>query len=386
MRLGVLDPTNRVPYASIGAEGEPEPWTTDKHKTLVKLATQKSIVLLKNAKNLLPLDRTKLKSIALIGPRANEVYYDWYSSEPPYAITPLAGIKAKAGAGVNVQYASGADVTAAADLAKSSDVAVVCVGNNPNLSNAWQRVTDPSEGREAVDRKIITLDTQEALIKQVLAANPRTVVVLIASFPYAINWTQENAPAILHMAHNSQEEGSALADVLFGDYNPASRLVQTWPKSLDQVPPMMDYNIRHGRTFMYFKGEPLYPFGYGLSYTTFGYSRLRTSSSRLAQDGTITVSVNVKNTGKRAVEEVVQLYVKHLDSKVERPIKELCGFQRVALKPGETKTVELPLPAKSLAYWEAGRQAMIVEPDRVEISVGGSSVEERLKTRITVQP
>jgi beta-glucosidase len=148
---------------------------------------------------------------------------------------------------------------------------------------------------------------------------------------------------------------------------------------------MMDYNIRHGRTYMYSKAEPLYPFGFGLSYTTFGYSRLRTSASKLTADGNITVSVNVKNTGKRAGEEVVQLYVKHLDSKVERPAKELRGFQRVALKAGETKTVQLPLPAKSLAYWDTTKQAYVVEPDNVEISVGGSSVDGKLKTKVKVQ-
>jgi beta-glucosidase len=127
---------------------------------------------------------------------------------------------------------------------------------------------------------------------------------------------------------------------------------------------------------MYFKGEPLYPFGYGLSYTTFKYSNLKTNTKRLAKDGTATVSVKVQNSGKVAGEEVVQLYLKHLQSKVERPVKELRGFRRVAFQPGETKTVELPLPAKSLAYWDTGRQAFVVEPDMVEISVGGSSADE----------
>src|SRR5262249_39919525 len=154
------------------------------------------------------------------------------------------------------------------------------------------------------------------------------IVVLVSSFPYAINWTQENVPAIVHITHNSQEEGNALADVLFGDYNPAGRLVQTWPKSLDQLPPLMDYNIRNGRTYLYFRGEPLYPFGYGLSYTTFEYSSLRTSSPSLSVRGSINVSINVKNTGTRLGEEVVQLYVKHLTTSVERPIKELVGFAR----------------------------------------------------------
>jgi beta-glucosidase len=389
VRLGVLDSTNTSsPYASIGATNEPEPWTTDKNKAIAKRVTQESIVLLKNEKNLLPLDKKKLKSIALVGSRANEVLFDWYSGQPAYTITSLEGIKAKVGPNVTVNCSSNNNIAAAVELAKSSDMAIVCVGNHPTggYGMGFGRAASPTDGKEAVDRKSISLEpAQEELIKQVLAANPKTIVVLVSSFPIAINWAQTNVPAIVHMAHNSQELGSALADVLFGDYNPAGRLVQTWPKSLDQLPPMMDYNIRHGRTYMYSKAEPLYPFGFGLSYTTFGYSRLRTSASKLTADGNITVSVNVKNTGKRAGEEVVQLYVKHLDSKVERPAKELRGFQRVALKAGETKTVQLPLPAKSLAYWDTTKQAYVVEPDNVEISVGGSSVDGKLKTKVKVQ-
>jgi beta-glucosidase len=187
------------------------------------------------------------------------------------------------------------------------------------------------------------------------------------------------------MTHCSQEEGNALADVLFGDYNPAGRLVQTWPKSLDQLPPMMDYNIRNGRTYMYFKGKPLYPFGYGLSYTTFRYSGLKTSATTLAKYGTITVRVNVKNAGNRAGEEVVQLYVKHLKSALEHPIQELRGFKRVALQPGEQKTVEIPLTAKSLAYWDTPQHAWIVESGKIEIRVGASSADERLKTTVTIE-
>src|SRR5262249_7849458 len=158
-------------------------------------------------------------------------------------VTPLEGIKNKLGPGVSVSYANN-DRDDAVRIARASDVAIVCVGNHPTGGKdaPWAKVSVPSEGREAVDRKSITLE-QEELIKQVYQANPKTIVVLISSFPYAINWTQENIPAIVHITHNSQEEGHALADVLFGDYNPAGRLVQTWPKSLDQLPPLMDYNI-----------------------------------------------------------------------------------------------------------------------------------------------
>jgi beta-glucosidase len=381
IRLGLLDPTNMVPYASIGAPGEPEPWTTDKHKAVARLIAQQSIVLLKNSGNLLPLDKTRLKSISLVGPRANEVFLDWYSGTPPYTVTPLDGIKAKVGLGVTVTCAT-TNSAEAAKLARSADVAIVCVGNDPD--GVWAKVSAPSEGKESVDRKAINLE-QEELIKQVFAANPKTIVVLISSFPYAVNWSQEHVPAIVHMAQSSQELGSALADVLFGDYNPAGRLVQTWPKSLDQLPPMMDYDIRHGRTYMYFKGQPLYPFGFGLSYTTFKYSNLKTSAASLDKDGSLKVSVDVQNSGKRAGEEVVQLYVKHLKSAVPRPAEELRGFQRVALKPGERKTVQMTLPAKSLAYWDADKHSWVTESETVRLMVGASSADLRLNKTIEVK-
>jgi beta-glucosidase len=386
IRLGLLDPADRVPYAKIGADTtEIKPWNTQKNKDAVRLATQKSIVLLKNTGNLLPLNKKAIKSIAMIGPRADQVVFDWYSSQGPYAITPYAGVKDKAGKKVNVQFALGDDVAAAVNLAKSSDIAIVCVGNNPNLDNGWKKTSSPSEGREDLDRKTITLDAQEELIKQVLAVNPKTIVVLISSFPYAINWTQENVPAILHMAHSSQEEGNALADVLFGDYNPAGRLVQTWPKSLDQLPGMLDYNIRNGRTYMYFKSDPLYPFGFGLSYTTFGWSNLKTSAQNLTKDGSIIVNVDVENTGKRDGDEVVQLYVKHLNSHVSRPIQELKGFQRINLKAGERKTIAIPLDAKRLAYWDISKNDWQVERDSIEVRVGASSSDIRLKQALKVE-
>jgi len=386
IRLGLLDPPDKVPYAGIGADTlQPAPWNTQKNKDLVKLATQKSIVLLKNTGNILPLNKSAVKSIAVIGPRADQVVFDWYSSQAPYSITPLTGIKNKVGKRVKVQFALGDDVTAAVNLAKSSDVAIVCVGNNPNLDNGWKKISSPSEGREDLDRKTITLDEQEELIKKVFAANPKTIVVLKSSFPYAINWTQENVPAIVHMAHSSQEEGNALADVLFGDYNPGGRLVQTWPKSLDQLPEMLDYNIRNGRTYMYFKTEPLYPFGFGLSYTTFSYSKLKTSAESLSRNGSITVSVNIANTGKKAGDEVVQLYVNHINSQVSRPKQELKGFMRVNLKAGENKTVEIPLEAKQLAYWDISKNDWQIESDSIEIRLGASSADIKLKQALNVK-
>jgi len=382
IHLGLLDPPDKNPYAKIGSDTT-APWTTQKTKDAVRLATQESVVLLKNT-GILPLDKAALKSIAVIGPRSDEVVRDWYGSTAAYTVTPLAGIKDKAGSGVNVKFLSGSNVAAAVELAKSSDVAIVCVGNSPNAGGAWMKVNDDSEGREGLDRVHITLGSgQEELVKQVFAANPKTVVVLVSSFPYAITWEQENVPAIVHLANSSQEMGNGLADVLFGDYNPAGRTDQTWVKSTNDLPTMMDYNIRNGRTYMYFKGEPLYPFGYGLSYTTFAYSNLR-SAATLSARGFVDVSVDVKNTGTRAGDEVVQLYVKHVGSSVERPNKELRGFKRVMIPAGATKTVTITLTGSRLAYWNVADKAWVVENDKVQVMVGPSSADTKLDKTIQV--
>jgi beta-glucosidase len=367
IKLGLLDPPDMVPYSKI--KDSPEPWNTDKDRAVSRQVAQESVVLLKNDKNFLPLDKKSLKSIAVIGPLADSVHWDWYGGTPPYAVTPLQGIKEELGANVTVNYAAEELGNAAVNAARQSDVAVVVVGN---------------DGREGRDRETIDL-YQEQLIKQVYTANPKTVVILVSSFPFAINWTQANIPAILHVTHASQDEGTALAKVLFGAYTPGGHLVETWPKSLDQLPPMMDYNIRNGRTYMYFKGEPLYPFGFGLSYTTFKLTNLRTSSRQVAKDGTVKISVDVTNTGSRTGDEVVQLYVKHLGSKVERPREQLAGFQRVTVQPNETKTVEIALPASRLAYWDVKLQAFRVETGPVSLMVGDSSANIALSATVRVQ-
>jgi beta-glucosidase len=381
IKLGLLDPPDNDPYVNI--KNGTEPWFNQSSKDFVKLITQKSIVLLKNSNNLLPLDKVKVRSIAVIGPKSDEVLQDWYSGSSAYAISPLEGIKSKVGRNVIVNSTTNDNL--AVSLAKESEVAIVCIGNNPGSNLAWKKIDNTSEGREAVDREQINLDSaQETLVEKVYKANPNTIVVLISSFPYAINWINDNVPAILHITQNSQELGSALADAIFGDVNPGGRLVQTWPKSLDQLPPMMDYNIRDGRTYMYFNGTPLYPFGYGLSYTTFKYDSLKTSISRLKKDGVVTVSITVTNTGNREGDEVVQLYAKHLNSKVQRPNKELKGFQRIMLKPNESKTVSIPLDAKNLAYWDVKAHKFVVEKDKVQLMIGSSSADIKQQQIITV--
>jgi beta-glucosidase len=248
----------------------------------------------------------------------------------------------------------------------------VVVGNHPTCNAGWAKCPLPSDGKEAIDRKSITLE-QEDLVKQVLAANPRTVVVLISSFPFAIQWTEEHAPAILHMAHNSQEEGNALADVLFGDYNPGGRLVVTWPMSLEQLPPMMDYDLRHGRTYMYFRQKPLYPFGYGLSYTIFHFGEPRLSKKQIKIGETTEVSIEVTNTGQTAGDAVAQLYIHQRAGSASRPVRQLKGFHRVALAPGQTQTLTFPLGSHELSFWSPQTKAWAVEPGTFDVWTGEDS-------------
>lgn len=390
LKLGLLDPPRMVPYTSI--KNSPEPWQTNQDRSVSLKMALESVVLLKNANHFLPLKKSSIKSIALIGPLANSVHWDWYGGIPPYAVTPLDAIQTELGSDVDVNYAPNNNNDAAVKAARSADVAIVVVGNDPtcgDMLHAWNAdgstkpCPDPSEGREGRDRTSIALQ-QESLVQQAYAANPRTIMILVSSFPYAINWSQAHLPAILHMAHSSQDEGTALAEVLFGDYNPGGHLVETWPVSLDQEPPMTDYNIRDGRTYMYFKGKPLYPFGYGLSYTTFRYSNINTSAPSLSKDGSVSVTLDVTNTGSRAGDAVAQLYVSYPSSKVERPREELEGFQRVSLAPGETKTVTIPLKASQLAYWDVAHNGFVVESQPVKLMIGDSSADIKLSKTIPV--
>jgi len=383
IKLGLLDPAERDPYRRIGVAGEPPPWTEEATRALVRRVTRKSIVLLKNSAGLLPLDRGAVKSIAVVGPRANEVLPDWYGGTPPYASSPRDGIERAAGREIDVNWvADTSDI--AVELARRQQIAVVCVGNHPESNAGWGLATSPSEGKEAVDRKDIVLQPdQEDFIRRVQAANPNTIVVLISSFPYALPWAAGHATTILHLTQSSQELGNALADVLFGDATPGGKLTQTWPKSLDQLPPLMDYDIRRGRTYQYFTGEPQYPFGYGLSYTTFALSNLQTSAAAIGAGG-VTVEADLANTGRREGDEVVQLYVRRLGSRVAQPLKELRGFQRVTLAPGAKRTVKFELKPDDLAYWDVERHAWTVEPGRIELLVGTSSADADLTLRRTL--
>jgi beta-glucosidase len=257
-------------------------------------------------------------------------------------------------------------IDTAVQAAKGADAAVVVVGSMPFIN-----------GREAHDRTDMNLaEGQEALVEAVTKANPHTIVVLEDSYPTAITWEQQNDPAIIWTTHAGQETGHALADVLFGDYNPSGHLTQTWPQSQSQVADILNYDIiKSGQTYMYDTQPALYPFGYGLSYTTFRYGDLRLSEPEMSGDGQVTASVEVTNTGRREGRDVVQLYVHQEQSRVPQPIKKLIGFQNVDLAPGKTATVRFTVRASDLAFWDVTRNKWAVERSPFDLMIGGSSAD-----------
>jgi len=366
LKLGLLDGDHsRNPYLSIGKDStQAPPFMTAEARRLAREVTAKSVVLLKN-KNLLPLDAGKLRKIAVIGPYSDKIVQDWYSGTPPYETTILSGIRNAVKEGTEIIHAEDNRMGQAEKAAAAADIAIVCVGNHPYGTRAdWKFSPVPSDGREAVDRKSLMLPDED-LVKLVLKANPNTILVLVSSFPYTINC--------------SQEQGNGLADVLFGKVNPAGRTVQTWVKDIIDLPDMMDYDIRNGRTYMYHQGPVLYPFGYGLSYSDFTYEKIES----VKQDKkNIRVTVSVKNTSGRDGEEVVQLYASYPDSKVERPSKQLRAFKRIPIKAGETREVTLTVPKEELGYWNEGKQMFVVEPGTVKLLIGASSEDIRLEGKI----
>jgi beta-glucosidase len=383
MKLGLLDNSPENPYSKIGVADTVDPWTKPEVKELVRKVTAESVVLLKNEGNILPVTE-KIKKIAVIGPVADSVICDWYGGTPPYRVSALQGIKNAAGPGVEIIYAHDNKADEAVEAAKNADIAVVCVGNHPlSYWLKWGVNYVASDGREDVDRQSLSLE-QEDLVKLVYAANPKTVLVLVSSFPYTVNWSKDHVPAILHITQSSQELGNGLADVLFGKVSPAGRLVQTWPASISDLLPILDYNLRDGRTYMYDMHQPLFPFGFGLSYTSFAYSNLKVDKTILKDGEVLNVSFTLKNTGNFDGDEVVQLYAGFPGSVVERPAIALKGFKRVKVAKGESAEVTIPVKAEDLKYWDAAEHAFTLEDGTLSFFVGGSSVDKRLSGKVKI--
>jgi beta-glucosidase len=374
-RLGMFDPPEMVAYARIPfSEND-----SAAHRALSRKAAQESIVLLKNETNTLPLKKD-IKTIAVIGPNADapEVLLGNYSGKPSKSVTPLAGIRNAVSPNTKVLYALGTSLTGesvglkqteeAVTLARQADVAIVVLGLSAALEGEEMKVR--TEGFRGGDRTEIALPkAQEALLQAVSATGKPVVLVLLNGSALAVNWANHSVPAILDAWYPGEEGGTALADVLFGDYNPAGRLPVTFYKSVDQLPPFTDYNML-GRTYRYFKGDPLYPFGFGLSYTKFSYGNLKLSTNKVKAGDELKITAEVRNVGELAGDEVVQLYLTDVAATVPVPIRSLAGVKRVFLKPGEKQNVSFVVNREQMSVIDDNGKR-IIEPGEFLISIGG---------------
>ncbi len=384
MRLGMFDPPEMVSYAQTPYSVNDCP----EHRELAVRTAQESIVLLKNDGDLLPL-APDLRSIAIIGPSADDVdaLLGNYQGTPSEAVTPLAGIRARVSADTVVRYARGSALCeASADeraeavaLARDADVAIVVLG----LSQALEGEEGQQEGVgggqiSQGDRSQLSLPAaQEELLEAVHATGTPVVLVLINGSPLAINWADEHVPAIVEAWYPGEEGGTAIASVLFGDYNPAGRLPITFYRSVEDLPPFEDYAME-GRTYRYFRGQPLYPFGYGRSYTQFAYDNLQVTPDTVPAGEPVRVRVDVRNVGRRAGDEVVQLYLRDVEASLPVPIRELQGVARVPLAPGEMRTIEFALTPRQMAVVDEQGQR-VVEPGEFEVWVGGGQPGIRVR-------
>jgi beta-glucosidase len=388
-RLGLFE----RPYVdpNIAVSGVPR----DAHRALALETAREGIVLLKNEGNLLPL-RKNVSSIAVIGPNAGHArnLLGDYTSKTilQHVVTVLEGIRAKVSPATRVTYVKGCNVIGtgineierAKQAAQAADVAVVVVGENE------RRAPDGTNGEGKDVASLDLTGMQEELVKAVHSAGKPTVVVLVNGRPLSTPWIAEHVPAVVEAWLPGEQGGHAVADILFGDVNPSGRLSVTIPRHSGQLP--VYYNHRPSKPYWIGRSHyvdmpttPLYEFGHGLSYTTFDYANLQISPRQIRPAGEVQVSVEVKNTGSREGAEVVQLYVNDVISSVSTPVKELKGFEKIWLKPGETKTARFTLTEEHLALLNEHLQP-VVEPGLFEVMVGSSSEKIRLRGELEVVP
>jgi beta-glucosidase len=378
-RLGAFDPPEMNPYSKIQADVIRSP----EHLKLSLQTALESMTLLSNRSNFLPLKKENLKSVAVIGPAGDTAYETGnYYGTPARKVSPLQGLKDALGSDVKVEYEQGAGfieagdpamIARAVDLARRSDVAVLFLGTNLRVE---------AEGR---DRRDLNLPgAQEQLMEAVYAANPKTVLVLMNAGPLAVTWANDHLPAVLDAWYPGEAGGTAIAQVLLGEYNPGGHLPYTVYASLDGVPPQNEYDVSRGFTYMYFKGVPLYAFGHGLSYTQFKYSNLKLSQTKTNATGEVSVSFDLQNAGTREGSEVAQMYVHQAKSNVVQPIMSLRGFQRVTLSPGETKHITIALPASQLSYFDVTTHKFVVAPGMFKVIIGSASDDIRLRADLEV--
>ncbi len=344
-KLGEFDPMELVPYNHY----DKKLLAGKKFAELAYEAAVKSVVLLKN-ENLLPLSKEKTKSVAVVGPFADHNYLGGYSGQPPYSITLLKGVKDLMGKRGKVNYLNGIGASRGSIVAavKGVDVVLVALGSDEKMA------------RENHDMTSIYLpEEQEKLLKAIYQVNPRIVLVFHSGNPLTSEWADTHIPAIMQAWYPGQEAGRALANLLFGNENPSGKLPMTIYKTEEQLPDILDFDMWKGRTYRYMKGEPLYGFGHGLSYTSFGFDGIQ-GNDTLKSGATLQCSVELSNTGKWTGEEVVQVYVSRENTPVYTyPLKKLVAFKKVKLAPGEKKRVEFNIPPRELSVWENGNWRML---------------------------
>lgn len=376
-RLGMFDPRDMVSYSRIS----PSENDTEAHRQLALKAAREAIVLLKNKDHLLPL-KSPYKNIAVIGPDADslDALTGNYNGTPSKPVTVLAGIR-KRFAQSNVAYTEGTGLLGPAraggadplKAARSADLVVLVMGLSPRVEGEEMKIQ--AEGFSGGDRTRLDLPApQEEVVKQVAALGKPTVLVLMSGSAVAVNWEDENLPAILEAWYPGEEGGTAVSEAIAGDFSPGGRLPVTFYKSTDQLPSFDDYSMAK-RTYRYFDGEPLYPFGYGLSYTTFEYKDAAVDNENVAADGTVKVSVDLSNSGAAAGDEVVELYLAH-EGVPGAALRELSGFQRVYLEPGQQQNVTFTLRDRQLSIVDPDGNRRIV-PGKVDVWVGGGQPVSR---------
>jgi beta-glucosidase len=375
---------------------------SDSHREVALEAARKTITLLKNDGGMLPLDDGKIKTIAVIGPYADRLMLGGYSGKPKQFITVLDGVRKRAGENIEVLYHEGCKITLgepgtqvneirladpednrrsiaeAVKVAERADVVVLVIGGNEQTSREGY-------GRNHLgDRASLDMVGQQDELVDAIAATGKPIVgILFNGRPLSIRNLAEKAKAICECWYLGQESGQAVAEVLFGDVNPSGKLPITIPRSVGQLPMYYNYRPSARRGYLFDEVSPLYPFGFGLSYTSFSFGPPRLEQTTIGRDGKTRVVVDVTNTGQRAGDEVVQLYIRDLVSSTTRPVKELKGFQRISLQPGERQSVALEITPDRLAFWNIDKQ-FVVEPGEFLIMVGPNSVELQTAT-LTVE-
>lgn len=386
MRLGMFDDPEKVPYANIPYEKNDCP----EHRAFAVEVAKKSLVLLKNENNILPLDKDKIKSIAVIGPNADsrQALLGNYHGTPSRYVTVLDGIREAVNEDTRIYYAEGCHLykdrvqalgepydrfAEAISAAERADVVVVCLGLDANIEGEQG---DVSNEFGSGDKKDLNLPgQQQELLEAVYKVGKPVILVLLSGSALAINWADEHIPAIIQAWYPGAEGGKAIASLIFGEYSPSGRLPVTFYRTTEELPDFRDYSMEN-RTYRYMKNEALYPFGYGLSYTKFEYSNIVLDKDKISVGESIECRATVKNIGNWASDEVVQLYIKDVEASVRVPRWQLRGIRKIHLEPGEEKEVSFTITPKDMSLINEEGKRML-EPGMFEVYVGGSQPDKR---------